>query len=178
MDRRKALKVGAITGVAGALTVAGMGELGRTSSALGSSTQGTSSFEDRLSGLVGQNILQPFNSVTFFYVPPNSSVTINHKVPFGYISLITENRINVDKDHALQMAISIDGQRVLYDPDLIQARYERALNFLSPSFFRPIRDSFTMSLTNVTSKTRYFSSMESGASMLASQWDAMKANLR
>jgi hypothetical protein len=152
--------------------MAGIGQLG-SSSAVSSLVLGDKSLGDRLSVLVNENVMQPFSNVTFFYVPPNSDVTINQNVPFGSVSLITEQRINVGQDHALQMAISIDGRRILFDPDLIQARYDRALSFLSSSSFYPIHENFRMTLTNKTSRVRYFSSMESGGTMPTSQWNSI-----
>lgn len=173
LDRRRALKVGALTGVAGALTVAGLGQLGSSPAVSSTLTSSAKSMDDWLSALVYDNVMQPFKTVTFFYVPPNSDVTINHKVPAGHVAVVTEDRINVGKDHTLQMAISIDGRRILFDPDLVQSRYSSALDFLTSSSFYPIHDNFSMMLTNLTSKTRYFSSMESGGLVPASQLDSM-----
>jgi hypothetical protein len=177
IDRRKALKVGAITGVAGALTVAGLSKL---DSGLSSSMQSPSQVSvearglaDLLSALVQEGIMTPFNSITFFHVPANSSVTINQRVLPGHVSVVTEERIIVGQDHTLKMSISVDGKEILFDPDVVQSRYDRSLNFLGSSSFYPIRSSLTTILTNLTSRTRYFSSMESGGDMLSSQWDSI-----
>jgi hypothetical protein len=176
MNRRGALKVGAlgVAGVAGVLAASQVGGLAtRGASAYSSQASSKNGLADLLSALVDQGIVEPFNSVTFFHVPPNSTVTVNQKVPAGFVSFITQDRVTVAQDHSLQMSIFIDGREILVDPDMVQARYIQPLNFLSSSSFYPIGESFKVVLTNKTSRPKYYSSMQTGGKISLEQWNSI-----
>jgi hypothetical protein len=173
MNRRGALKVGAmgVAGVLAASQVAGLATGG--ASAYSSQASSKNSLADLLSALVDQGMVEPFNSITFFYVPPNSTVTVNQKVPAGFVSLIIQDRITVAQDHALQMSVFVDGREILADPDVVQARYIQPLNFLSSSSFYPVGESFRVVLTNKTSRPKYYSSMQTGGSISLEHWNSI-----
>jgi hypothetical protein len=173
LERRKAIKLGALTGVAGIVGASGLGRLSNASSVSTKITGTlTHSFEDFLCALTEAKLIEPFNSVISNYVPRYDSVTHSQKVPSGYLGMIWESRIVVQQDHFLQMSVKIDGKEVLFDPDVVQARYERPLQFITATSFHPIRESFSITVTNKTSRPRYFSSMQMGGRMKIEQWDA------
>jgi hypothetical protein len=129
------------------------------------------SLDDFIGALVQQGIVTPFNGFDFFYVPSNSSLTINQNVPAGQVALITESRITVGQDHALQLSTSVDNKRILFDPDVVQARYANPLRLLQATSFHPISQIFTMELKNRTYKSQYFASMHLGASLAVVDWE-------
>jgi hypothetical protein len=176
INRRGALKVGAlgVASVASVLAASKVGGLAASGASLDSSQPlSKNGLADLLSALVDQGIVEPFNSVTFFYVPPNSTVTLNQKVPAGFVSLITQDRITVAQDHALQMSVFVDGREILLDPDMVQARYTQPLNFLSSNSFYPVGESFKVVLTNKTSRPRYYSSMQMGGNISLEHWNSI-----
>ena len=171
LSRRKALKVGAVVGVAGAIAASGFGNLKLSNAKSAAPLSVASSLDDLLALLAQRGIIQQFNAVTFFYVPANASISINQKAPIGQVSMINEERIAIGQDHTLQMSVTIDDKEVLFDPDMVQARYEKPLSYLRPSSFYPVQKNFNITLVNKTSKARYFSSLQSGGKIAASDWD-------
>jgi hypothetical protein len=131
----------------------------------------TENLDDFIAALVQQDVVKPFNGFDFFYVPSNSSLTINQNVPAGQVALITESRITVGQDHALQLAASVDNKRILFDPDMVQARYANPLRLLQATSFHPISQVFKMELKNRTYKSQYFASMQSGAYLAVADWE-------
>ena len=173
--RRKALKIGTLAGVTGALAVAGINGSKSASAQSGSNIVSGSSLMDLLASLAQKQAIEQFRSMTFFHVPANSTVSINQTVPIGYLTIINEERIAIGQDHSLQMLVVIDDKEVLFDPDLVQARYATPLNYIQGGSFYPIRKSFNVTLVNKTSKARYFSSLQSGAKIAVSDWDTIVA---
>jgi hypothetical protein len=173
IDRRTVLKVGALSGAAGVLSVVGMRPqlAGAVTSNTTTVTAQTENFDDFIGALVQQGVIKPFNGFDFFYVPSNSSLTINQNVPAGQVSLITETRITVGQDHALQLAASVDDKRILFDPDMVQARYASPLRLLQATSFHPVTQTFKMELKNRTYKSQYFASMQSGANLAVGDWE-------
>ncbi len=171
--RRKAIKVGAVAGVASVLAASGLGSIRSGQAYSGLSIPSGRNLDDLMTSSVQLGIVEPFNTVTFFYVPPNSTVMINQDVATGKVAIIREDRMTVSHDHALQISISIDGKEVLFDPDMVQARYATPLSFLDSTSFHPITQSFSVILKNKTSKSRYFSSMQSGGKLSVAEWNSI-----
>jgi hypothetical protein len=173
-SRRKALKIGAVAGAAGILSVAGIGKLSSSSSGA-TILASTKNLEALMSALIEQKLIEPYNKVDSLYIPGNKSVTVDNKVPLGYISIVNEDRIAIGQDHTVRLSVFIDGKQVLDDPDAVQARYDRSLKFLSGGSFYTIKEGLGMIVTNKTSKPRYFSSTQSGGRMLLSYWNSIVA---
>jgi hypothetical protein len=174
-SRRKVIKVGALTagGIALAATAVGGGLAVLRPSSAEAITKSNRSLSDILSALVQEKVIQPYHTVNTQYIKANSSVSLKQEVPRGLVTLIRENRLSVDVDHGLAMRILIDGSEVISDPDVVQSRYQAPLEFLNSSSFFPVRESFVIELKNKTSRQRYFSSMQTGANIMASQWDSV-----
>lgn len=172
IDRRTVLKVGALSGAAGVLTAVGMHPqaVAATSERVTTVSGQTENFNDFIAALVQRGVIKPFNGFDLFYVPSNSSLTINQHVPAGQVAMITESRITIGQDHALQLAASVDNERILFDPDMVQARYTTPLRLLEATSFHPISQALTMELKNRTHKSQYFASMHTGAAMKVVDW--------
>ncbi|MDG7001262.1 MAG: hypothetical protein JRN15_19375 [Nitrososphaerota archaeon] len=174
VDRRKLLKMGAIGGTATLIAGMGAGRFGSPDASASSALQisnGTTSFDDLLSALVHMGVVQPFRTVETPYVGANSSIALTNNVPSGMVAFVNESRITVGQDHAIQVEIKVDGEQILVDKDVVQARYDRPLSFLHSSSFYPIRDKIEAIVTNKTSRTKYFSWMFSGGRLVAGDWD-------
>jgi hypothetical protein len=172
LDRRKTIKMGALAGAAGLVAASGLNGVRLTSSATTKTTHPLSpNMTDLLADLIHQGLLKPFSTVRSFYIPAHSSVRINQSSPHEHVSLISENRLVVGRDHTLQLSLSIDGKHVLYDPDMVQERYNGSLSFLSGSTFYPIKSKWEMHVKNTISRRVYFSSMEVGGHMLTTDWE-------
>lgn len=164
-----------MAGAAGLLTVAGFGKLSSPTATTASIVSSARNLDALISALIEHKLIEPYNTVNSLYVPGNKSTTVNNSVPLGYITIVNEDRVAIGQDHTLQLAVSVDGKRVLDDPDAVQARYDRPLKFLSGGSFYTIKEGIELTVTNKTSKPRYFSVTQSGGRMLLGNWNSLVA---
>jgi hypothetical protein len=85
-------------------------------------------------------------------IPPNSTVTITFKIPLDKVVACPEMRVSFDRDHALQIFVSIDNRTIIEDYDAVMDNYRESANFFRLGAILPVRDNATVVVKNKTNQ--------------------------
>jgi hypothetical protein len=106
------------------------------------------------------NFLELFTSLIFtgkmaprvvsstFPVPPYGTLTLDIPVPKDKVAISAEWRMLVDRDHALQLYVYIDGRPIMADYDVVQSLYSDPISFFKIGAVVPVKERVTIVLTN------------------------------
>jgi hypothetical protein len=85
-----------------------------------------------------------------FPVPPYGTLTLDIPVPKDKVAINAEWRMLVDRDHALQLYVYIDGKPIMMDYDVVQALYNDPISFFRIGAVIPVKEKVTIVLKNKT----------------------------
>ena len=107
-------------------------------------------FLELFTTLIYKGLMKPHVVGYAFTVPPNFTLTLNIQVPPDKVSIASEWRMTIDRDHIGKMSIYWDDVLVYQDNDLIQATYNTPVNFFNLRAIIPIERSIRVAITNTS----------------------------